>query len=85
MKELNVSNPECITWQYDQQLKIAILGGLKIAGLDRMRIILKASWKHLSIRHSPDMYNETALDKLIRRCAERFGLGMAILWRHLVN
>lgn len=76
--ELNTNNPEYFTWQYEQ-LQIGILGGLKIEGLDRMRITLKIEWKQLAIRHSLDLYNDTALDKLIGKCAERFSLGTAYM------
>ncbi|WP_315814196.1 hypothetical protein [Paraflavitalea speifideaquila] len=42
--ELNTDNPEYFTCQYEQ-LQIAILGGLKIEGLDRMRVTLKILFK----------------------------------------
>ncbi|WP_315814230.1 hypothetical protein [Paraflavitalea speifideaquila] len=76
--ELNTENPEYFTWQYEQ-LQIGILGGLKIEGLDRMRVTLKIEWKQLAVRHNLDLYNDTALDKLIRKCAERFSLGTAYM------
>ena len=40
--ELNTDNPEYYTWQYEQ-LQIAILGGMKIEGLDRLRVTLKVT------------------------------------------
>jgi hypothetical protein len=76
--ELNTINPEYITWHYEQ-LQIGILGGLKIEGLDRMRVTLKIEWKQLIVRHNLDLYNDTALDKLVRKCAERFSLGTAYI------
>jgi hypothetical protein len=76
--ELNITNEEYITWRYEQ-LHIAILGGLKIEGLDRMRVTLKIEWKQLIVRHNLDLYNDTALDKLVRKCAERFSLGTAYI------
>jgi predicted transcriptional regulator len=76
--ELNTDNPEYITCQYEQ-LQIAILGGLKIEGLDRMRVTLKIEWKELAIRHNLDLYNDSALDKLVKKCAERFSLGTSYL------
>ena len=57
--ELHTDNPEYFTWQYEQ-LQIAILGGLKIEGLDRMRVTLKIEWKQLAVRHNLDLYNDTA-------------------------
>jgi hypothetical protein len=73
---LNTTNPEYFSWQFEQ-LQIAVLGGVKIAGLDRMKVTVKVSWKQLSIRHNLDLYNDNGLDKLVKRCAERFGLGTA--------
>jgi len=37
---LNTDNPEYLTWQFEQ-LQIALLGGVKIAGLDRMKVTVK--------------------------------------------
>jgi hypothetical protein len=71
---LNTENREYITWQYDQ-LNFALLGGLKIEGLERMRVTLKVEYKQNAVRHNLDLYNNESLDKLVRRCAERFALG----------
>ena len=76
--ELNIDNPEYLTCHYEQ-LQIAILGGLKIEGLDRMQVTLKMEWKELAIRHNLDLYNDSALDKLVKKCAERFSLGTAFI------
>ncbi|MDF2188427.1 hypothetical protein [Paraflavitalea sp. CAU 1676] len=76
--ELNTDNPEYFIWQYEQ-LQIGILGGLKIEEMDRMRVTLKIEWKQLAVRHNLDLYNDTALDKLVRKCAERFSLGSAYM------
>ncbi|HEY4197940.1 MAG TPA: hypothetical protein VGM63_20505 [Mucilaginibacter sp.] len=73
---LNTDNPEYLTWNFEQ-LQVALLGGIKIAGLDRLRVTIKVTWKQLSIRHNLDLYNDSGLDKLVKRCAERFGLGTA--------
>ena len=67
---LNTDNPEFLTWQFEQ-LQIALLGGVKIAGLDRMKVTIKVSWKQLSIRHNLDLYNDNGLDKLVKRCAQQ--------------
>jgi|GEM_PF-2221948 len=44
MATLNTTNPEYITWEYDQ-VEVVILGGIRIDGLDRMRVTLKIQWK----------------------------------------
>jgi hypothetical protein len=73
--ELNTDNPEYYTWHYEQ-LQIAILGGMKIEGLDRLRVTLKVQWKEQAVRQNLDLYNSPALDKLVRKCAESFSLGL---------
>ncbi|AEV99203.1 hypothetical protein Niako_2870 [Niastella koreensis GR20-10] len=84
---LSTENREYITWQY-QELNFALLGGLKIEGLERMRVTLKVEYKQQAIRHNLDLYNTESLDKLVRRCAERFTLGttyMAGAFATLIN
>lgn len=75
---LNTSNPEYITWEYEQ-VGVTILGGICIEGLDRMRVTLKIEWKEQVIRHNLDLYNDAAVDKLVKRCAERFSLGTSFM------
>jgi hypothetical protein len=75
---LNTNNQEYITWQYEQ-LQFALLGGLKIDGLERMRVTLKVEYKQQAIRHNLDLYNNESVDKLVKRCAERFALGTAYI------
>jgi hypothetical protein len=76
--ELNTENREYITWQYEQ-LNFGLLGGLKVEGLERMRVTLKVEYKQQAVRHNLDLYNNESLDKLVRRCAERFALGTSYL------
>jgi hypothetical protein len=76
-QQLNTSNPEYITWQYEQ-LQFALLGGIAMEGLDRMRVTVKVEWKQQAIRHNLDLYNDSAIDKLVKKCAERFGFGYCI-------
>lgn len=75
--ELNAENREYITWQY-QDLNFALLGGLKIEGLERMRVTLKVEYRQQVLRHN-HLFNSESLDKLVRQCAERFALGTAYL------
>jgi len=75
---LNTENREYIAWQFGQ-LNFGLLGGLKIEGLERMRVTLKVEYKQVAVRHNLDLYNNESLDKLVRRCAERFALGTAYL------
>jgi hypothetical protein len=52
--ELNTVNREYITWQY-QELNFGLLGGLKIEGLERMRVTMKVEYRQLAVRHSGEL------------------------------
>ncbi|MEM6814958.1 MAG: hypothetical protein AAF600_11350 [Bacteroidota bacterium] len=56
-------------------MDIAVLGGIRLEGLDRMRVTLKVQVEHLSIRHNLDLYNDNQTEKLIRKIAERLEIG----------
>ena len=69
--KLNTDNSEYLQWNYGQ-VKTGILGGIRIEGLDRMRVTVKVEYRQQVIRHNLDLYNEASVDRLVRRCAERF-------------
>lgn len=75
MQALHTQNPEHITWKYDE-LHFAVLGGIRLDGLDRMRITVKIEFRGTVIRHNLDVYNDSQSEKLIRKCAERFEMGV---------
>ena len=81
MTELNTTNNEQII--YDNSLiKLTVLGGIKIEGLDRMRATLKAELPQSPkppIRHNLDLYNDTQLEKFIRKTAERLEIGTSVI------
>ncbi|MFZ5554306.1 MAG: hypothetical protein ACOZCO_14400 [Bacteroidota bacterium] len=72
--ELDTHNPDHITWKYEQLL-FSVLGGIRLEGLDRLRVTVKIEFKQTAIRHNLDLYNDSQLEKLIRKCAERFEVG----------
>jgi predicted transcriptional regulator len=86
--KINTTNPESITYQ-TEELSFTILGGIKLEGLDRLRVTLKIEvanrkFKHylnnpdiadLALRQNLDLYNDTQVEKLIRRTAERLEVG----------
>ena len=74
---LNPTNPDHITYQHPP-MDIAILGGIRLEGLDRMRVTLKIKVEHLSIRHNLDLYNDNQIEKLIRKIAERLEIGTSV-------
>jgi hypothetical protein len=86
--QINTTNPESITYT-TEELSFTILGGIKLEGLDRLRVTLKIEvanrkFKHylnnpdiadLALRQNLDLYNDTQVEKLIRRTAERLEVG----------
>jgi hypothetical protein len=75
--KLNPSNPDHITYEHPP-LDIAVLGGIRLEGLDRMRVTLKVQVEHLSLRHNLDLYNDNQTEKLIRKIAERLDVGTSV-------
>jgi hypothetical protein len=77
MEKLNTTNPEQLI--YDNAIfNIEVLGGVRLEGLDRMRVTLKVSLNQSEIpplRHNLDLYNDTQLEKFIRKIAERLEVG----------
>lgn len=80
--KLNTTNPECITWQYEELL-FTVLGGIRLDYLDRLRVTIKIEFKRTVIRHNLDLYNDTQTDKLIKKCAERFEIGTVYITKAL--
>lgn len=63
-------------------LHITVLGGIRLEGLDRMRVTLKVEIKQSPrppFRHTVDLYNDTQLEKFIRKCAEKLETGTMII------
>jgi len=71
---LNTTQPEHITWKYEE-LSFTIMGEIRLSRLDQLRVTIKVEFKTQAIRHNLDLYNDSALEKLIRKCAERFEIG----------
>jgi len=72
--KLITTNPELLI--YDNcELRITVLGGIKITGLDRMRATLKVEHKTgrvLPLRHNLDLYNHPHTEQLVNKIAETF-------------
>lgn len=96
---LNVSNPEAMTYATDE-LGITILGGIRIDGLDRMRVTLKIEVINrkygsdllnnpdiaaLAVRHNLDLYNDVQVEKLIRKTAERLEVGTIAITKAIAD
>lgn len=75
--KLNTNNPELLI--YDNcELYVEILGGIKITGLDRMKVTLKVQHKE-KVNHpqwySIDLYNQVQREQTITSVAETLELG----------
>lgn len=96
--KINTANPEAISYNTGE-LSIIILGGIRLEGLDRMRVTLKLEvsdrkFKHylnnpdiadLAIRHSLDLYNDIQVEKLIRKTAERLEIGSSQITKAIAD
>ena len=80
-ENFNIENPEQPIYE-NEILKLIVLGGIKLEGLDRMRTTLKVELKDSSrppVRHNLDLYNDTQLEKFIRKVAERLEIGTSVV------
>jgi DNA primase len=72
---LSTENPELLFYQ-NGVLNITVLGGIRIAGMDRLRVTLKLESKGksnlLPLRHNLDLYNKGQVDQLTNQAAEIF-------------
>jgi DNA primase len=72
--KLNTTNPELLIYN-DDELYIEVLGGIKITGLDRMKVTLKILHKDkttLPAWHSLDLYNHGQREQTINSVADNF-------------
>ena len=72
--KLNVSNPELLRYD-DGELYIEILGGIKVTGLDRMKVTLKVLHKkqlHQPQWYSIDLYHQVQREQMIHSISETF-------------
>jgi hypothetical protein len=90
--QFNPANPQAIEYK-TPELGFTVLGGIRLDGLDRLRVTLKvevvnrkfehylnnADLANLALRHNLDLYNDTQVEKLIRKAAERLEVGSSAL------
>lgn len=95
---LETTNPYCFTYKTDELL-IELLGGVRIDTLDRMRVTMKVTVinrKHadfmnnpelagLSVRHNLDLYNDTQVEKFVRRVAEKLETGSIAITKTIAD
>jgi len=79
--KLNTTDPNLLSYEHDI-LRIEVPGGVKLEGLDRMRVTLKVELKDSPrppVRHNLDLYNDNQLEKFIRKVAERMEIGTSVI------
>jgi hypothetical protein len=78
---LNTDNAELLYYQ-TTELNLTILGGIKITGLDRLRVTLKIEKRsyshHLPIRHGLDLYHSGQVDGLCEKMAAGLEVSSAL-------
>ena len=73
-------NPEALVWQ-NEQLHILILGGIKLSGLDRLKVTLKIKSKknhYTPLRHNLDLYNTEHLLRLKQNVSEQLEVPLTL-------
>ncbi|KAA1246524.1 hypothetical protein [Aquimarina sp. RZ0] len=85
MNKLQIDNTDQLIYENDI-LELTVLGGIRLEGLDRMRITVKVQLQESSrppVRHNLDLYNDTQLEKFIRKCAEKLEIGTNVIAANL--
>lgn len=77
---LDTSNGYCYVYT-SEGIRMEVLGGIRVDILDRLRVTLKISKGEQSIRHNLDLYNDGQVERLIRKTAERLGIGSILAGR----
>jgi DNA primase catalytic core len=75
---LDTRNAELLIYQ-NCQLQIEVLGGIRITGLDRMKVTLKVTHlqkQALPVRHTLDLYHRQQTEQLIETIAENFDVNI---------
>jgi DNA primase len=71
---LHTTNPELLVYE-TPQLLISILGGIKLSGLDRLKVTLKIESKEkryvFPLRHSLDLYHNKQTGELVEKTSEQ--------------
>jgi len=81
---LNITNPNHYIYE-TKHLKISILGGIRFNNLEALRVTLgiQKLKSEQVLRQNIDLYNDTSIEKLTRKVAERLEIGTTIVRRDL--
>lgn len=77
----HTETPNQLTYE-NQILHISVLGGIRLEGLDRLRVTLKLHNPEtplIAVRHNLDLYNDTQVEKLIRKTASKLEIGHSVI------
>jgi hypothetical protein len=80
MPTFSNENPEQLIYE-NGLLILTVLGGIRLEGLDRLRVTLKVELPESPrppVRHNLDLYNDIQLEKFIRKIAERLEVGTSV-------
>ncbi|WP_162946177.1 CHC2 zinc finger domain-containing protein [Chitinophaga barathri] len=81
-ERLNTANPELLVYD-GVLLQVTVLGGVRLTGLDRLRVTLKVEHRQgmfLPVRHSLDLYNHGQVQQLVSLVTETFDMnGQAVV------
>ncbi|MBO9154099.1 CHC2 zinc finger domain-containing protein [Chitinophaga sp. GCM10012297] len=79
---LHTANPELLVYE-SALLQVTVLGGVRLTGLDRLRVTLKVEHKQglfLPVRHSLDLYHHGQVQQLVQLVTETFDMnGQAVV------
>ncbi len=95
---LDTNNPEAMVYQ-TEELRFTLLGGIRLEGLDRLRVTLKIEVTNrkfvhflnnpeiadLALRQNLDLYNDTQVEKLIRKTADRLEVGSTAIAKAIAD
>ena len=56
-------------------LQVIILGGIRLEGLDRLKVTLKLMHQDKTLRHNLDLYNDDQIEKFVKKACNRLELG----------
>jgi hypothetical protein len=69
-------------WGYDS-IVFHVLGGIRKDRLDSLRVTIKVELADKIIRHNLDLYNDSQVEKLVRRCSELFEVGTVYIGKSI--
>ncbi|PKV52455.1 hypothetical protein ATE84_4571 [Aquimarina sp. MAR_2010_214] len=83
---LDTTNPNNYEYR-TKHLEISILGGIKLNHLEALRVTLGINKikSETKLRHNVDLYNDTQVEKLVRKVAERIEIGTSVVRETLQN